>query len=91
MESFSRDEDVADAAIVVKKKIFLEKTFSKNGKNPERMYMDFSFAPEQAAFRQELGARLAANALTDTQHRRQLQPQAPAAELAFLKSEREGI
>lgn len=53
--------------------------------------MDFSFAPEQVTFRQELGARLAANALTDTRHRCQLQPQAPAAELAFLKSEQERV
>jgi hypothetical protein len=32
VESFSRDEDVADFVIAVKKKIFLEKTFSKKRK-----------------------------------------------------------
>jgi alkylation response protein AidB-like acyl-CoA dehydrogenase len=48
--------------------------------------MDFSFTPEQEAFRQELRAWLQANVPPEAQQLRHLQPQASATDLAFLKS-----
>jgi len=48
--------------------------------------MDFSFTPEQQTFRQELRAWLAANVPAEARQLRHLQPQASAADLAFLKA-----
>lgn len=48
--------------------------------------MDFSFTPEQEAFRQELRSWLATNVPSDAQTLRHLQPQASQEDLAFLKS-----
>ena len=47
--------------------------------------MDFHFTPAQDAFRQELRTWLAANVPPDQGPLRHLQPQASAADLAFLK------
>jgi alkylation response protein AidB-like acyl-CoA dehydrogenase len=47
--------------------------------------VDFSFTPEQSMFRQELRTWLAANAPPQARRLRHLQPQASAADLAFLK------
>ena len=47
--------------------------------------MDFHFTPAQDAFRQELRTWLAANVPQDPGRLRHLQPQASAADLAFLK------
>lgn len=48
--------------------------------------MDFSLTPEQDAFRRDLCAWLTANVPPETGQLRHLQPQASAADLAFLKA-----
>lgn len=47
--------------------------------------MDFAFTPEQEAFRHELRTWLRANVPADADQLRHLQPQASAADLAFLR------
>ena len=47
--------------------------------------MDFTFTPEQEAFRQELRTWLAVNVPVEAQQLRHIQPQARSEDLAFLK------
>ncbi len=48
--------------------------------------MDFSFTPQQEAFRQELRAWLAVHVPASSKELRHLQPQASQEDLAFLKA-----